>query len=92
MKKNKIAFLFLIIITFGYQASTMAQCAMCKTGVESDLKNGGSIGSNLNTGILYLMTVPYIILGLGGYFFFRKEINAKLKAWKKKRFPSRQVN
>jgi len=65
---------------------------MCKTGVESDLKNGGSIGKNLNFGILYLMAIPYVALITGGYFFFRKQINAKLKGWKDKHFPAKQAN
>ena len=69
-----------------------AQCAMCKASVESDLKNGGSIGTGLNTGILYLMAIPYIILMIGGYFFFKKPIDAKIKVWKEKYFPSEQVS
>ena len=73
-------------------AVAFAQCAMCKASVESDLKNGGSIGTGLNTGILYLMAIPYIILMVGGYFFFKKPIDAKIKAWKEKRFPSKQVS
>ena len=69
-------------------STTFAQCAMCKTSVESNLKTGGSIGAGLNTGILYLMTIPYLILIIGGYFFFRKPIDAKIKTWKSKYFHS----
>ena len=63
---------------------------MCRTSVESDLKSGGSIGTNLNTGIIYLMLIPYIVLMTGAYFFFRKQINAKVKEWKDKKFPVKQ--
>jgi len=80
------------ILLLGNNAYTFAQCAMCKTSVESDLQNGGSIGRGLNTGILYLMAIPYVILMVGGYFFFKKPIDAKIKAWKEKRFPSKQSN
>lgn len=66
---------------------SVAQCAMCKTSVESDLNNGGSIAKGLNTGILYLMAIPYIILMIGAYFFFKKPIDAKIKAWRNKHFP-----
>ena len=65
---------------------------MCKTSVESDLNNGGSIGKELNTGILYLMTLPYIILMLGAYFFFKKQIDARVRAWRDKHFPRKQAN
>ena len=59
---------------------------MCKTSVESDLANGGSIAQKLNTGILYLMAVPYLILMLGAYFFFKKSIDTKIKVWRDKHF------
>lgn len=63
---------------------------MCKTTAESDLESGGSIATGLNTGILYLMAIPYIMLMAGGYFFFfRKPIDAKLKQWKDKLFPAK---
>ncbi|CAN5407175.1 hypothetical protein BH10BAC1_BH10BAC1_04630 [soil metagenome] len=64
---------------------------MCRTSVESDLNNGGSIGRELNSGILYLMAIPYVILMLAGYFFFKKPIDEKVKSWKEKRFPKKQV-
>ncbi|MGZ4035746.1 MAG: hypothetical protein ACXVPU_16970 [Bacteroidia bacterium] len=93
MKRKKIiSFLIVMTLLFVNYVSMFAQCAMCKTSVESDLKSGGSIGRGLNTGILYLMTVPYIILIIGGYAFFKKPIDAKIKAWKEKHFPSKQVN
>lgn len=82
--------LFVLLIISS--ANTFAQCAMCKTSVESDLNNGGSIGKELNTGILYLMTLPYIIIMLGAYFFFKKQIDAKVKAWRDKHFPRKQAN
>jgi hypothetical protein len=52
---------------------------MCKTTAESDLTNGGSIANGLNTGILYLMAVPYLVLMTGAYFFFKKPIDAKVR-------------
>jgi hypothetical protein len=49
-----------------------AQCAMCRQSVESNLSNGGSrIGSSLNTGILYLMSLPYLIFVVVGYLWYR---------------------
>ncbi len=79
---------FLLLIN---KANTFAQCAMCKTSVESDLANGGSIARGLNTGILYLMAIPYIILMIGAYFFFKEPIDAKIKIWWNKHFPVKQA-
>lgn len=94
MKTKKIiSYFFIFVLMIISNANSFAQCAMCKTSVESDLKNrGGSIGTNLNTGILYLMAIPYVVLMVGGYFFFRKQINAKLKSWKNRKFPAKQIN
>ena len=92
MIKNNVKSFSVFILILLCNSSIFAQCAMCKTSVESDLKTGGSIGTNLNYGILYLMTLPYIILILGAYFFFRKQINAKVKGWKNKYFPPKQIS
>ena len=89
MKKNKyISFLLLAFVILS-NANSFAQCAMCKTTAESDLNNGGSIANGLNRGILYLMSIPYLVLMIGGYFFFKKPIDAKVKVWKEKYFPAK---
>ena len=49
---------------------TEAQCAMCKASVESSQGQKNSVAANLNTGILYLMAVPYLLIA----FIFRKQI------------------
>jgi len=60
-----VLLLFIADIAFG-------QCAMCKALAESSGEDVDheSIGSGLNTGILYLIAIPYILLVL----FFRKQI------------------
>ena len=83
-------FLLLLVLVLLNKGSLLAQCAMCKTTASSDLENGGSIANGLNTGILYLMAIPYLILMIGGYFFFKKPIDEKIKGWKNKYFPAKQ--
>ncbi|MCW3085795.1 MAG: hypothetical protein JWP12_3161 [Bacteroidetes bacterium] len=87
-KKYITALLLLLFVVAG-NTQSFAQCAMCRTTAESDLNNGGSIANGLNTGILYLMAIPYVILMTGGYFFFKKQVDAKLKEWRNKFFPSK---
>lgn len=48
-----------------------AQCPMCKMSAESNLKNGGSSGSGLNAGILYMLATPYLIVGGIAYVWWR---------------------
>lgn len=57
----------------------MGQCAMCKQAASSSLDNDPtSLAKNLNTGILYLMAVPYILIA----FIFRKQIVALWRSWR----------
>lgn len=61
------------------QTDLTAQCAMCKQAAESSLKNNpNSPFRTLNTGILYLMAVPYLMIA----FIFRKQIAS---LWRKLR-------
>lgn len=90
MKNKRIHLFFIMLVMLFINISrSFAQCAMCKTSVESDLASGGSIGTGLNTGILYLMTIPYIILMVGAYFFFKTPIDARIKVWRNKHFLSK---
>ncbi|MCE9538820.1 MAG: hypothetical protein K8R85_06335 [Bacteroidetes bacterium] len=93
MKNKRIHSFFAVLLwLFFNNANIFAQCAMCKSSVESDLAAGGSIGEGLNTGILYLMIIPYVILMTGAYFFFKKPIDAKIKVWRDKHFPAKEAN
>lgn len=49
----------------------MAQCPMCRIAAESNLENGGTAGSGLNTGILYMLMMPYILIGVLGFIWYR---------------------
>ncbi|MEH0155335.1 hypothetical protein V6R21_14410 [Limibacter armeniacum] len=65
-----IAVVLLFVVAFSQQA--MAQCAMCRATVENNISTGeSSIGAGLNTGILYLMILPYILIALVGYFWYK---------------------
>lgn len=48
-----------------------AQCPMCKISAESNLKNGGTAGKGLNAGILFMLSVPYLLVGTIGYVWWR---------------------
>ena len=49
-----------------------AQCAMCTATVESNLKSGGTTGSGLNGGIMYLLAVPYLAMAAIGILWYKK--------------------
>jgi hypothetical protein len=49
-----------------------AQCAMCKVTVENNVSSGEtSIGAGLNKGILYLLAMPYTIIGVVAFLWYR---------------------
>ena len=49
---------------------SLGQCVMCKA-VGEESANQGGIGSGLNQGIFFLMTVPYILMGIAALFLWR---------------------
>jgi hypothetical protein len=56
--------------------TSYSQCAMCRATVESNVGTGSKepeseVGSGLNTGILYLMVIPYILIGTVGFLWYR---------------------
>jgi len=69
---------FFSIFVFLFTASTAgwAQCAMCKAVVESDMEAGGTTAAGLNSGILYLMVFPYLLIGIMAFFFYRHKKSA----------------
>jgi hypothetical protein len=48
-----------------------AQCAMCKGAAEANLKQGGGDPRGLNNGILYMLAMPYLLVGCIGYWWWR---------------------
>jgi hypothetical protein len=76
--------LFLIAFLL-FQWDGFAQCAMCRTTVESTISNGRSnIATGLNTGILYLLAAPYLLVGAVAWMWFRqskKEQLARISKW-----------
>jgi hypothetical protein len=84
MKKFLPLILCITLLLLFVDSDVIAQCAMCKKNVETDLASGGTIGKAINSGILYLMAIPYILIGTVGAIFFRKQIAEKWAAFRKR--------
>jgi len=52
---------------------------MCKAVIESDLAAGGETAGGINGGIIYLMFIPYLLIGVVGYFIYKHYKKNKLK-------------
>lgn len=73
--KSLIAFLVLIGISTGLQA----QCAMCRAVVESEVaESGAAVSEGINTGILYLMGFPYLLIIAVAAYIFREKLKGLL--------------
>jgi hypothetical protein len=58
--------------------SSIAQCAMCRSTLENNYSNGNpGIASGINTGILYLLVMPYLAVMVLGYLWFKASRNAR---------------
>jgi hypothetical protein len=64
-----VLFITVGMMITSYDAS--AQCPMCKMSAESNLKNGGTTGRGLNAGILYMLALPYTLVGTIGFIWWR---------------------
>lgn len=69
-----LKFFSIIIFTVLLFSTTAiyAQCPMCKASVESNLKQGGSTGKGLNSGIMYLLAAPYLAMAGIGFLWYKK--------------------
>ena len=70
-----------LVLAFAFSAvEVKAQgCVMCKAqvGEHKDQDEAKLVGTSLNTGILYLMAAPYLLIGTVGFIWYR---NNKKKA------------
>lgn len=73
--------LFFLSFFVAMNVATQAQCAMCRATAETASQNSsGSLAEGLNSGILYLMLIPYTLLMIVALVFFRKRIANFFKA------------
>lgn len=71
--KTKIIIASIVLMLLVVPAE--AQCAMCRAVLESE--EGQKTAKGINDGIMYLMIVPYILIGAVGYFIFRSRKKTK---------------
>ena len=66
MKQKLCAFISFLLISF----DSVSQCAMCRAVLESE--EGQTAAEGVNDGIMYLMAVPYILVGGIGFLIYWK--------------------
>jgi hypothetical protein len=72
MKKLIFGLVF-ALLSLASLAPAQAQCVMCKSQVEAARAERDDFDpAGLNRGIVYMMTVPYILMGAVGFFWYRR--------------------
>lgn len=77
-KREKGKSLQIVVFTIAYclmPIVSSAQCAMCRAALESD--EGGVKAEAVNDGIVYLMAIPYILVGILGYAIYKMRYGKK---------------
>jgi len=67
MKAFPFFFLFVFFLLLPEHAE--AQCSMCRAVLESE--EGQATAKGINDGIVYLMAVPYLLVGVVGFVVYR---------------------
>ena len=74
-KTKKTIFTLYFLLSIFCSLSSKAQCAMCRAAVESE--GNATKAEAINDGIVYLMIIPYLLVGAIGYAIFRMYKNKK---------------
>jgi hypothetical protein len=84
MKKTFFSATFALLLGIMLSLAPLAvraQCTMCKSQVEAARQERDDYDvAGLNKGIVYMMTVPYILMGAVGYFWYRRTHPKKVQA------------
>jgi len=67
----------IIFILFLSVMAVSAQCPMCRMAAESNLDAGGTAGKGLNTGILYLLAIPYLMVFTLGMIWRKQQMKKR---------------
>jgi len=72
MFKKVFYILLLLLGTSLFHIRVFAQCSMCRASMENSIsRDSEQFSAGLNTGILYLFIMPYLLFGVIAYFWFR---------------------
>ena len=60
---------FYILCSLFFSLSSYGQCAMCRAALTGDENKAQAAA--VNDGIVYLMVIPYVLVGALGYYIYR---------------------
>lgn len=66
---KRISVVFLCLLFLFSSELVEAQCSMCRAVLESE--EGQATAKGINDGIVYLMAIPYLLVGIVGFVVYR---------------------
>jgi len=72
---SKIKIVFFGICFFFFGILSYGQCAMCRAALSGDENKAKAAA--VNDGIVYLMVIPYVLVGALGYYIYRMKKKKK---------------
>lgn len=77
MKKIFFLLSVFVLLNVVVPQKSYAQCAMCKENAEAEAKKNHVSGGGINIGIMYLLILPYALVGSIGYYWYWRNKKAK---------------
>ncbi len=74
-KKMNTKLVYILLILMLVSVPVEAQCAMCRAVLESE--EGQTAAKGINNGIVYLMIIPYVLIGVVGYVVYNNRKKSK---------------
>ena len=74
---------YLLLIGFSALGSInmlYAQCPMCKASIEASSGGQSALAEGLNNGILYMLALPYLMIMVVGFLWYRKSKKKEIAA------------
>ena len=68
-----------ILVLLAASDVVFAQCAMCRTGLQNS-PEGQKLVSGFNSGILFLLSAPFVVVGTIAFLIFRPHLRRALLA------------
>ena len=68
-----ITSVLVFLVSIFFSITTNAQCAMCRAALESEGNQAKAKG--INDGIVYLMVIPYVLVGLVFFAVYKMYTN-----------------
>ena len=75
MKVKSLCSLLFVVYSLFFSLSANAQCAMCRAALAGDSNKAQA--QAVNDGIVYLMVIPYLLVGAIGYYIYRMKKKKK---------------